>query len=151
MRYLQTEWHRHERERNIWEIERAEMKSRISRLEGGALTNKRKSETLEKHICMLENALKRERENNKKLRAGEKVEPDSDVNATDAAKENLKAIPKCTYSLLRLFFCVPLSSVACPLVTNSQQISIPIIYRRTKKGSTMIFPLPLSENCPAYI
>jgi len=29
MRFLQTEWHRHERDRNAWDIERAEMKSRI--------------------------------------------------------------------------------------------------------------------------
>ncbi|KAG7137180.1 Striatin Pro11 like protein [Verticillium longisporum] len=36
MRFLQTEWHRHERDRNSWEIERQEMKGRIANLEGQA-------------------------------------------------------------------------------------------------------------------
>lgn len=34
MRYLQTEWQRNERDRIQWELERAEMKTRIARLEG---------------------------------------------------------------------------------------------------------------------
>ena len=46
MRFLQTEWHRHERDRNAWEIERAEMKSRIGRLEGDARTSKRLQESV---------------------------------------------------------------------------------------------------------
>ena len=74
MRFLQTEWHRHERDRNAWEIERAEMKSRISKLEGDGRTSKRLQETLGKHVKILENALKREREKCKKLQAGESAE-----------------------------------------------------------------------------
>lgn len=58
MRFLQTEWHRHERDRNGWEIERQEMKGRIARLEG----NTRKADTsigsLKKYVNMLEKALK---------------------------------------------------------------------------------------------
>jgi predicted acyl esterase len=34
MRFLQTEWHRHERDRNAWEIEKQEMRGRIANLEG---------------------------------------------------------------------------------------------------------------------
>lgn len=98
MRFLQTEWHRHERERNAWEIERAEMKSRIGRLEGDARTSKRLHESLGKHIKLLETALKREREKVKSLMNGEKVEDLRD--AKEVAKENLKSIHKC----------VPLSS-----------------------------------------
>ena len=67
MRFLQTEWHRHERDRNAWEIERAEMKSRIGKLEGDGRTSKRLQETLGKHVKILENALKREREKIKTL------------------------------------------------------------------------------------
>ena len=59
MRFLQTEWHRHERDRNAWQIERAEMKSRIGKLEGDLRTNKKLRESMDKHIRMLENALRK--------------------------------------------------------------------------------------------
>jgi striatin 1/3/4 len=74
MRFLQTEWHRHERDRNAWEIERAEMKSRIGRLEGDLRTSKRLHESLSKHVRLLETALKKEREKTKKLSNNEKIE-----------------------------------------------------------------------------
>lgn len=61
MRFLQTEWHRHERDRNSWEIERAEMKARIAQLEGDHKTSKRMLQGSEARIKMLEIALKRER------------------------------------------------------------------------------------------
>ena len=59
MRFLQTEWHRHERDRNAWQIERAEMKSRIGKLEGDLRTNKRLRESMDKHIRMLEQAMRK--------------------------------------------------------------------------------------------
>ncbi|EFW22794.1 cell differentiation and development protein Fsr1/Pro11 [Coccidioides posadasii str. Silveira] len=88
MRFLQSEWHRHERDRNAWEIERAEMKSRIGRLEGDARTSKRMHESLGKHVKILEIALKKEREKVKKLAVGEKVDLGTDPK--DLAKESLK-------------------------------------------------------------
>ena len=88
MRFLQTEWHRHERDRNAWEIERAEMKSRIGRLEGDVRTNKRLHESLGKHVKMLEMALKKEREKVRSLSKGELVEDTRD--AKEIAKEILK-------------------------------------------------------------
>lgn len=81
MRFLQSEWHRHERDRNAWEIERAEMKSRIGKLEGDNRITKRLSESLGKHVKLLETALRKERELNKKLKAGESSEaPKSQEN-----------------------------------------------------------------------
>lgn len=74
MRFLQTEWHRHERDRNAWEIERAEMKSRIGRLEGELRTSKRMQESLGKHVRLMEAALKKEREKVKKLSNNESIE-----------------------------------------------------------------------------
>ncbi|KAJ5088952.1 WD40-repeat-containing domain protein [Penicillium argentinense] len=74
MRFLQTEWHRHERDRNAWEIERAEMKSRIGRLEGELRTSKQLHESLGKHVRLMEAALKKEREKAKKLSNNEKVD-----------------------------------------------------------------------------
>ncbi|KAF9246809.1 hypothetical protein DTO013E5_6180 [Penicillium roqueforti] len=87
MRFLQTEWHRHERDRNAWEIERAEMKSRIGRLEGDLRTSKRLHEALGKHVRMMETALKREREKVKKLSNNEKYEDAKDPK--DAARESV--------------------------------------------------------------
>ena len=92
MRFLQTEWHRHERDRNAWEIERAEMKSRIGRLEGDARTSKHLHESLGKHVKILEIALKKEREKVKSLSNGEKVDMPREPKET--AKENINLIPK---------------------------------------------------------
>ncbi|KAH8697831.1 WD40-repeat-containing domain protein [Talaromyces proteolyticus] len=92
MRFLQTEWHRHERDRNAWEIERAEMKSRIGRLEGDVRTSKRLHESLGKHVKMLEFALKKERETVRSLRNGEKIDHVRDPK--EIAKESLKSLPK---------------------------------------------------------
>jgi len=96
MRFLQTEWHRHERDRNAWEIERAEMKSRIGRLEGDVRTNKRLRESLAKHVRLLEAALKKEREKVKKLTNNEEVDDMRDPK--EIARESLSAV-KCTISL----------------------------------------------------
>ena len=74
MRFLQTEWHRHERDRNAWQIERAEMKSRIGKLEGDGRTNKRLRESMDKHIRILEHALKKEREKAKGVQAEGQIE-----------------------------------------------------------------------------
>lgn len=90
MRFLQTEWHRHERDRNAWEIERAEMKSRIGRLEGDVRTSKRLRESLAKHVRLLEAALKKERERSKKLGNDEKVDDMRDPK--DIARESLNAV-----------------------------------------------------------
>ena len=89
MRFLQTEWHRHERDRNAWQIERAEMKSRIGKLEGDGRTNKRLRESLDKHVRILENALKAERQKNKS--GGSSDEKKGDVEESrQAPKPNLK-------------------------------------------------------------
>lgn len=61
MRFLQTEWHRHERDRNNWEIERAEMKARIAKLEGENRAEKRLHQVYLARIKILERALKKER------------------------------------------------------------------------------------------
>ncbi|PYH88201.1 cell-cycle nuclear protein [Aspergillus ellipticus CBS 707.79] len=90
MRFLQTEWHRHERDRNAWEIERAEMKSRIGKLEGDVRTSKRLHESLGKHVRLLEAALKKEREKVKKLSNNEKVEDTRDPK--EIARESISAL-----------------------------------------------------------
>ena len=83
MRFLQTEWHRHERDRNAWQIERAEMKSRIGKLEGDGRTNKRLRESMDKHIRILEHALKKEREKAKAAQAeGQTEEKKEDKQET---------------------------------------------------------------------
>jgi striatin 1/3/4 len=89
MRFLQTEWHRHERDRNAWEIEREEMKKRIAGLEGEARTGKGVRVSLEKHIKILETALKKERERVRALNKGDEIDVQRDPR--DIAREELKA------------------------------------------------------------
>jgi striatin 1/3/4 len=58
MRFLQTEWHRHERDRNAWEIEKQEMKSRIASLEGQARRADATQKALKKYVTILEKKVK---------------------------------------------------------------------------------------------
>lgn len=92
MRFLQTEWHRHERERNAWQIERAEMKSRIGKLEGDGRTNKRLRESMDKHIRLLEHALKKEREKVKAPQSGSQTEDKKEK--IQVAKQNIRPTSK---------------------------------------------------------
>ena len=58
MRFLQTEWHRHERDRNAWEIEKQEMRSRIASLEGQARRADATQKALKKYVSILERKIK---------------------------------------------------------------------------------------------
>lgn len=58
MRFLQTEWHRHERDRNAWEIERQEMKGRIAALEGSARRGDATQKALRRYVGILEKKVK---------------------------------------------------------------------------------------------
>ncbi|TVY62877.1 Striatin Pro11 [Lachnellula suecica] len=77
MRFLQTEWHRHERDRNAWEIERQEMKGRIARLEGSTRKSDSSNKALKKYVNMLEKALKERDSQVKALKAGKEVDIES--------------------------------------------------------------------------
>ncbi|GAB1523004.1 1,2-dihydroxy-3-keto-5-methylthiopentene dioxygenase [Rhizoctonia solani] len=61
LHYLQSEWRRYERERNEWEIERAEMRARIALLEGERRSFDNLKIDWTRRIKMLEYALKVER------------------------------------------------------------------------------------------
>ncbi|OSD02797.1 WD40 repeat-like protein [Trametes coccinea BRFM310] len=61
LHYLQTEWRRYERDRNEWEIERAEMRARIALLEGERRSFDNVKLDLMRRIKMLEYALRVER------------------------------------------------------------------------------------------
>lgn len=65
MRFLQVEWHNHERSRNAWDIEKAELKAKIAKQEGDFRNSKRLNVALDKQVRMLENALKAERAKNR--------------------------------------------------------------------------------------
>lgn len=73
MRFLQTEWHRHERDRNGWEIERQEMKSRIAKLEGSTRKADTNIGSLKKYVTMLEKALKERDAQVRALKSGSDV------------------------------------------------------------------------------
>ena len=112
MRFLQTEWHRHERDRNAWEIEREEMKKRIAILEGESRTSKGLRSSLEKHVKILELALKRERERVKALGKGAATDVQKDTK--ELAKEELDSA-KC-----RIYF-TPACSMAYILSISTKR------------------------------
>ncbi len=79
MRFLQIEWHNHERARNAWDIERAEMKAKIAKQEGDCRSAKKLNDSLDRQIRMLERALKAERAKNKATAAGEDLPTEEEV------------------------------------------------------------------------
>ncbi|KAH6620610.1 WD40-repeat-containing domain protein [Chaetomium sp. MPI-SDFR-AT-0129] len=80
MRFLQTEWHRHERDRNAWEIEKQEMKSRIANLEGQGRRADATQKALKKYVTILEKKVKDQaallKSNKPSSAAGGEVKPD---------------------------------------------------------------------------
>lgn len=65
------------------------MKSRISKLEGDGRTSKRLQESLGKHVKILENALKKEREKVRTLQSGQA--PEELKNEALASKDGPKS------------------------------------------------------------
>jgi hypothetical protein len=91
MRFLQMEWHNHERARNSWDIEKAEMKQKLTKLQGENNNLKRTNQVLEKHVKMLEKVILNERAKHKAALAGDKLPPDDDEAIDFKAKAALKA------------------------------------------------------------
>jgi striatin 1/3/4 len=83
MRFLQTEWHRHERERNSWEIEKQEMKGRIANLEGQARRADATQKALKKYVSILEKKVK---DQATRLHGDDAVDADEAAKADRAAK-----------------------------------------------------------------
>lgn len=83
MRFLQTEWHRHERDRNSWEIEKQEMKGRIANLEGQARRADATQRVLRKYVTMLERKVK---EQTAQLQGQEAVDAETAAKNDRAAK-----------------------------------------------------------------
>lgn len=70
MRFLQTEWHRHERDRNAWEIDRQEMKGRIAALEGSARRADATQKALRRYVGILEKKVKEQAAQLKSVESG---------------------------------------------------------------------------------
>ncbi|OAL51052.1 striatin Pro11 [Pyrenochaeta sp. DS3sAY3a] len=87
MRFLQLEWHNHERARNAWDIERAEMKAKIAKQEGEVRSAKKLNDQLNRHIRMLEQALMNERKK-KAEAAGEDAQATADDKTDSKGKKN---------------------------------------------------------------
>ncbi|TDZ47649.1 Striatin Pro11 [Colletotrichum trifolii] len=84
MRFLQTEWHRHERDRNAWEIERQEMKARIAALEGQARRSDATQKALKKYVAILEKKVK---DQSAQLKGGPKAGQDKAKAEKDRAAQ----------------------------------------------------------------
>lgn len=100
MRFLQTEWHRHERDRNAWEIERQEMKARIASLEGTGRRADISQATLKKYIQMLESTLRAER---KKAKATTTAQADETEKKLENSKARRKSYARLVRHILTLY------------------------------------------------
>ncbi|KAI0390078.1 WD40 repeat-like protein [Xylariaceae sp. FL0594] len=89
MRFLQSEWHRHERDRNSWEIERQEMKGRIAALEGSARRADATQKALKRYVQILEKKIK---EQAAKLAAAGSAAVPSDHSVKQPAKLDRAAV-----------------------------------------------------------
>lgn len=101
MRFLQLEWHAHERARNAWDIERAEMKAKIAKQEGEVRSAKKLNDQLNKHIRMLEQALINERAKHKAGTAGANAQSTDEKKDKKAeAKNGMTFVKRAHLSLL---------------------------------------------------
>ena len=87
MRFLQTEWHRHERDRNAWEIEKQEMKQRIANLEGQARRADATQKALKKYVTILEKKVK---DQASQLKSGKAPEPEPKLDRAALLQEKLR-------------------------------------------------------------
>lgn len=94
MRFLQLEWHNHERARNAWDIERAEMKAKIAKQEGEVRSAKKLNDQLNKHIRMLEQALMNERAKSKAAASGGDAPTKGEEKKDVKGKAGLQSDPK---------------------------------------------------------
>lgn len=101
MRFLQLEWHNHERARNAWDIERAEMKAKIAKQEGEVRSAKKLNDQLNKHIRMLEQALTNERKKKSEAAGGdaEATTDDKDPKGKKSGRNSTKR----AYTLLPVY------------------------------------------------
>jgi striatin 1/3/4 len=99
MRFLQIEWHNHERARNAWDIERAEMKAKIAKQEGEGRQAKRLNEQLDRQVRMLEMALRNERAKSKGGKVDEKkgAEPEKEKKSSNGENKGMKS-PRRTHT-----------------------------------------------------
>lgn len=108
MRFLQIEWHNHERARNAWDIERAEMKAKIAKQEGDCRSSRKLTETLDRQVRMLEKALKQERGKNKAATTTESPPPPPPPPVEEEVKkewsENMGIKPKTQTGTPRRYF-----------------------------------------------
>jgi striatin 1/3/4 len=92
LHFLQHEWARFERERSNWEVERAELKSKIAFLQGERKGQENLKRDLLRRIKMLEYALKQERVKLQRLKNG------GEENVTEPVKtKRLRDSRKRTY------------------------------------------------------
>ena len=133
MRFLQLEWHNHERARNAWDIERAEMKAKIAKQEGEVRSAKRLNDQLNKHIRMLEHALTNERNKNKN---GGEAQASDDKKDGKGKKGSLKrALNSPTaYWVIRTCVLTPYSSEQAPQLLPRRRLRVLRPTRRRPRG-----------------
>ncbi|KAH9981462.1 WD40-repeat-containing domain protein [Lactifluus volemus] len=88
LHFLQSEWRKYERDRNEWEIERAEMRARIALLEGERRSFENIKVDLMRRIKMLEYALRVERSKQLSQPAPQSIPPAKVASAQSASQKD---------------------------------------------------------------
>lgn len=99
MRFLQTEWHRHERDRNAWEIDKQEMKGRIANLEGAARRADATQKALKKYVAILEAKVRDQAAQLKAAAAGDKADEESSKPKKLDREALIQAKLQCTFGI----------------------------------------------------
>ncbi|KZO99513.1 WD40 repeat-like protein [Calocera viscosa TUFC12733] len=151
LHFLQSEWRRYERDRNEWEIERAELRARVALLEGERRSFDNVKLDLVRRIKMLEYALKSERTKqassapaipaNKlaSLRTSDQA-TDSASSSSEAAPASAPASPRSEPDVL------PNGPTDNAAKSVSSEPSPPKILSDTKSFSTKQFSKPSLAN-----
>jgi len=135
MRFLQLEWHNHERARNAWDIERAEMKAKIAKQEGEVRSAKKLNDQLNKHIRMLEHALTNERNKNKNKNGGDAQASDDKKDGKGKKGSLKRALNSPTaYSAIRTYVLTTYSSEQAPQFLPRRRLRIHRSTRRRSRG-----------------
>ncbi|KAI1311535.1 hypothetical protein EDD11_003451 [Mortierella claussenii] len=126
LQFLQSEWRRFERDRNEWDIEKAEMKARIAFLEGEKRGVDNTKVDLMKRVKMLEYALRQERSKYVEANNANGPTKGSTTPPPDATRCALKAKQKKLTPIISLARCLQEISYLTASVPQSVAMAMPL-------------------------
>ena len=132
------------------------MKSRIGKLEGDGRTNKRLRESMDKHIRILENALKKEREKAKAPQID--TQPEDKKDETQIAKQNVKPSSKRGWICILILLIANVALLAQPpkphnsfLDLEDQDSSSPALRHEAERDRSRVYLVKCIEEVSYHV